>query len=157
MIGGGGLFFFFSFSLFSFLFPLLSIWQKIHFFYSKRAPSPAKTWNFSWKKGIFLLKKTSQPLKKLKFCIKNDKKFPERASSPTKTEVLHEKLKTVLPMGILKKKILDPQQKWQIDKKFTQKNTHPHNNLKFCMKNIKSSYLWGFWKKNSRPPTSPNF
>ena len=29
--------------------------------------------------------------------------------------------------------------------------------MKFCMKNWKSSYLWGFWKKKSRPPTSPNF
>ena len=36
------------------------------------------------------------------------KKVPKRAPIPAKTEVLHEKLKTVLPMGILKKNP-DPQ------------------------------------------------
>ena len=50
------------------------------------------------------------------------------------------------------------QKKWQKSaKKGTKKSTHPRKNLKFCMKNWKSSYLCGFWKKNSRPPTSPNF
>ena len=36
------------------------------------------------------------------------KKVPKRPPRPAKTEVLHEKLKIVLPMGILKKKIPTP-------------------------------------------------
>ena len=45
---------------------------------------------------------------------------------------------------------------WKNDKKLTKKIKN-HLNPKFCMKNWKPSYLWGFWKKKSRPPTSPNF
>ena len=79
------------------------------------------------KKGT---KKSTQPHKKLKFCMniwkssylrafkKMDKKVPKKgtkkSTQPRKnSEVLHEKLKIVLPMGILKKKKLknypDPQ------------------------------------------------
>ena len=43
------------------------------------------------------------------------------------------------------------------DKKGTKKTTQPRKKLKFCMKNWKPSYNRGFWKTNSRPPTSPNF
>merc|ERR1711980_70831 len=75
----------------------------------KRPPSPAKTEVLHEKKCLFLLKNTTQPLKKLKFCIKNDKKLTKKLTQkkknhPQKPEVLHEKLKTVLPIGILKKK-----------------------------------------------------
>ena len=80
----------------------------------KRAPSPPKTWSFISKNCLFLLKNTSQPRKKLKFCKKkwpkNDKKVPPKEHpAPQKPEVLHEKLKIVLPMGILKKKSPPPQ------------------------------------------------
>ena len=44
--------------------------KKWSFFYSKRAPSPAKTEVLHEKSFLFLLKKTSQPRKKLKFCMK---------------------------------------------------------------------------------------
>ena len=37
----------------------------------KTPPSPAKTEVLHEKKCIFLLKKTTQPRKKLKFCMKN--------------------------------------------------------------------------------------
>ena len=154
--------------------------KKWSFFYSKRAPSPAKTEVLHEKSFLFLLKKTSQPRKKLKFCMKkwqkNDKKRYQKEHPapqnlifcmkkkfffyskipPTlaknksfewkkiyffsfyfsfdfflfiflliffswskknwdsfynrskKNEVLHEKFKIVLPMGILKKKISTP-------------------------------------------------
>jgi len=42
-------------------------WQKK---VPKRAPSPAKTEVLHEKKSFFLLKKTTQPLKKQNFCIK---------------------------------------------------------------------------------------
>ena len=79
----------------------------------KRPPSPAKTAVLHEKKCLFLLKKTTQPRKKLKFCIKKDKKLTKKLTKKMKNhlkkpEVLHEKLKTVLPMGILKKKFLIP-------------------------------------------------
>ena len=74
----------------------------------KRAPNPAKTEVLHEKKCLFLPKKTTQPRKKLKFCMKkcqkNDKKIdPKKEKPPLKPEVLHEKLKIVLPFGILKK------------------------------------------------------
>ena len=50
----------------------------------------------------WLLPQFLKNLKKLSFF------YSKRASSPAKTEVLHEKLKIVLPMGILKKKISTP-------------------------------------------------
>ena len=93
--------------------------EKCVFFYSKRPPSPAKNWNFALKMTksfqkehpapkklkfclVFcLLKNTSQPHKKLKFCMKkwqkiNKKVPPKKYPAPQTTEVLHEKLKTVL-------------------------------------------------------------
>ena len=33
----------------------------------------------------------------------------------------------------------------------TKKSTQPRKKLKFCMKNWKPSYLWGFWKKSPTP------
>ena len=58
----------------------LSIWwlvrhflknlKKLSSFYSKRAPSPEKTEVLHEKKYIFLPKKTTQPRKKMKFCMK---------------------------------------------------------------------------------------
>merc|ERR1711980_69008 len=76
-------------------------------------PSPAKTEVLHEKKCLFLLKNTTQPRKKLKFCIKNDKKLTKKLTQKKKNhsqkpEVLHEKLKTVLPMRILKKKSRPP-------------------------------------------------
>ena len=78
----------------------------------KRAPNPAKTEVLHEKKCLFLLKKTTQPRKKLKFCIKKDKKLTKMTqkmkNNLKKPEVLHEKLKTVIPMRILKKKSQPP-------------------------------------------------
>ena len=90
--------------------------KKISFFYSKRPPSPAKTEVLYEKNCLFLLKKTSQPRKKLNFCmIKNDKKSSKKGTKKStqprtsfKFEVLHEKFKIVLPMVILKKKFSTP-------------------------------------------------
>ena len=52
----------------------------------KRRPNPAKTEVLHEKKCLFLLKKTTQPRKKLKFCMKkcqkNDKKI-EQKNHPT--------------------------------------------------------------------------
>ena len=62
--------------------------KKNVFFYSKRPPSPAKSWSFAWKNAKNLTTK-----------LKNHTKKPE---------VLHAKLKTVLLIGILKKKNLTP-------------------------------------------------
>ena len=67
----------------------------------KRPPSPAKADVLHEKKCRFLLKKSTQPRKKLKFCLKkckkNDQKIdPKNHPAPQKPEVLHEKLKTLL-------------------------------------------------------------
>ena len=83
------------------------------FFYSKRPPSPLKTEVLHEKACLFLLKKTSQPIKKLNFRMKKlqksaQKRYQKEHPAPQKPEVLHEKLKTALPRGILKKKSLRP-------------------------------------------------
>ena len=58
------------------------------FFYSKRPTSPPKTEVLLEKNCLFLLKKSSQPRKKLKFCMKrrqkSAKKVPKRAPIPSK-------------------------------------------------------------------------
>ena len=90
--------------------------KKISFFYSKRPPSPAKTEVLYEKNCLFLLKKTSQPRKKLNFCmIKNDKKSAKKGTKKSTYllkgfffKVLDENPKVVLNMGILKKNP-DPQ------------------------------------------------
>ena len=87
----------------------------MYFFYSKRPPTPAKTEVLHEKNVFFLLKKTTQPRKKLKFGMKKCQK---------------------------------------IDKKIDQKMKNHLKNPKFCMKNWKSSYLLGFWKKKM---STPNF
>ena len=46
----------------------------MYFFYSKRPPTPAKTEVLHEKKCLFLLKKTTQPRKKLKFGMKKCQK-----------------------------------------------------------------------------------
>ena len=61
--------------------------------WQKRAPTPAKTWSFAWKNCLFLLKNTTQPRKKLKFCMKKwqkiDKKGTKKSIQPRKNWVLH--------------------------------------------------------------------
>ena len=71
---------------------LIFCMKKKFFFYSKRSPTLAKNWIFAWKNDKKLTKKLTQ---KSRYQLKN-------------AEVLHEKLKIVLPMGILKKKIPTP-------------------------------------------------
>jgi len=56
----------------------------------KRAPIPAKTEILHEKNSIFLLKKTTQPRKKLKFCMKKGQKIdkqidPKNEKPPKKT------------------------------------------------------------------------
>ena len=68
----------------------------------KRPPSPAKTEVLYEKNCLFLLKKTSQPHKKLNFCMKNDKKVPKKGTQkstqpPKKAKVLYEKNCIFLP------------------------------------------------------------
>ena len=96
----------------------------------KRAPSPAKSEVLHEKKSFFLLKNTTHPRKKQKFWLKKKyffsfyfsfafflfiflldffswpkKNWDSFYNRGKKNEVLHEKLKIVLPMGILKTKI----------------------------------------------------
>ena len=60
--------------------------KKMSFFYSKRPPSLPKTEVFHEKNCLFLLKKTTQPRKKLNFCIKKwqkvDKKNDQKEEKP---------------------------------------------------------------------------
>jgi hypothetical protein len=81
------------------------------FFFSKRPPTPPKTEVLLEEKCLILLKKTSQPRKKITFCMKKMTKVPKRYRkehpSPQKPEVLHEKLKSSYLWG-LKKKISTP-------------------------------------------------
>ena len=128
---------------------------------------------------FFLLKKTSQPRKKLKFCMKkwqkNDKKRYQKEHPAPQNLIFCMKKKFFFyskrPPTLAKNWISPtPLVSFYFSSvfflfifllflflflrflfKFTLKK------MKFCMKNLKSSYLWGFWKKKSRPPTSPNF
>ena len=103
--------------------------EKLWFFYSKRAPSPTKTEVLHEKNVIFYSKKPPSLAKNsscaliiflfifllffsfyffFRFFFLDRKKLGFFLIENQKTEVLHEKLKIVLPMGILKKKIPTP-------------------------------------------------
>ena len=103
--------------------------KKLWFFYSKRAPSPSKTEVLHEKNVIFYSKKPPSLAKNsscaliiflfifllffsfyffFRFFFLDRKKMGFFLIENQKTEVLHEKLKFVLPMGILKKKIPTP-------------------------------------------------
>ena len=69
----------------------------VSFFYSKRASSPPKTEVLPEKQCLFLLKKTSQPRKKQKFCMKkwqkiDKKRYQKEHPPPQKREFLHKKM-----------------------------------------------------------------
>ena len=76
----------------------------------------------------FLLKKTSQPRKKLKFCMKNDKKRNQ------KEHPVPQKLKFCM-----KKRVF-----------LLKKTSQPLKKLKFCMKNDKK-----MTKKGTKKSTQP--
>merc|ERR1711973_957902 len=80
--------------------------------YQKEHPAPQKL-NFCNKKSvIFTQKDHPAPLKTQvlleKMPKKRQKDDPKKEKPPLKPEVLHEKIKIVLPMVILKKKISTP-------------------------------------------------
>merc|ERR1712243_156679 len=79
------------------------------FFTQKDHPAPQKL-KFCLKKIVFFNSKRPPSLAKNRnFACKNDKKLTQKMKNhPKKPEVLHEKLKVVLPMVILKKNP-DPQ------------------------------------------------
>ena len=81
--------------------------------FPKRASSPAKSEVLQKKKCLFYSKRPPSPAKNSSFAWKNDKKLTKKMTQKSRyqlknTEVLNEKLKTVLQMGILKKKISTP-------------------------------------------------
>ena len=144
--------------------------KKNVFFYSKRPPSPAKSWSFEWKMPKNWQKidqKNEKPPQKTrsfawkiencptygdfeKLTKKCQKKVPKRARTCSKSWRFAWKIENHPTYE-------DFEKLTKVPKKGTKKSTYLLKKLKFCMKNWKSSYLWGFWKKNSRPPTSPNF
>ena len=82
----------------------------MYFFTQKDHPAPQKLIVLHEKKCRFLLKKTIQPRKKLKLCIKKlTKKLPKRAPSPAKTSCFACKIENRPTYGDFEKKILDPQ------------------------------------------------
>ena len=134
------------------------------------------------KKNVFFYsKKTSQPRKKLKFCMKksqkNDKKrYQKDHPAPQKLKFCKKKsvfFYSKIPPILAKNKTFEWKKKnvflffffcffpffFLLDffslLRFLFKITL--KKMKFCMKNLKSSYPWWLWKKKSRPPTSPNF
>ena len=136
-------------------------WKKMSFFTQKRPPSLAKNWNFAWKNHKKMTKKgtkkTTQPRKNWSFVRKKVFFFTQKYHpSSQKTELLSEKKNIFFSFFFsfaffLFIFLLDFFSFLRFLFKITLKK------MKFCMKNLKSSYLWGFWKKKSRPPTSPNF
>ena len=127
----------------------------------KIPPSPSKTEVLHAKYCIFYSKKTTQPPKKLMFSIKNWQKIDQKAHpAPQKVKFCMKKIVFFYshrPPRLPKHWIGAWKNDKKVPKKGTKKSIHSRKKLKFCMKNWKSSYLWGFWKKNSRPPTSPNY
>ena len=88
------------------------------------------------KKGT---KKTTQPRKKLKFCMKILSFFTQKdLPASQKTEILHEKLTN----------------NWQ---KSSQKEHPAPQKPEVLHEKLKTVLHLGILKKNSRPPTSPNF
>ena len=100
-------------------------------FVLKKSIQPLKNWSFAWRYCLFLLKNTSQPRKKLKFCMKkwqkNEKKGTKKTTQPRKNWsfawkkciFLHKK--TTQP----RKKLKFGMKKCQkIDKKIDQKICH---------------------------------
>ena len=90
---------------------------------SKRAPSPAKTEVLHENIVFLLLKKTSQPRKKLKFCMKNGKKTTKKGT----------------------KKSTQPRKNWSFAWKkkffFTQKNHPASQKTKFLHKKMTKKWL----------------
>ena len=80
----------------------------------KTRPNPAKNEVLHEKECIFLLKKTTQPRKKLKFCMKkcpkNDQKMdPKNHPTPQKTRSFAWKIENRPTYGDFEKKNIDPQ------------------------------------------------
>ena len=80
----------------------------------ERAPSPAKTEVLHEQKCIFLLKKTTHPRKKLKFCMKKCQKIEKKIDqknhpAPQKTRSFAWKIENRPTYEDFEKKNLDPQ------------------------------------------------
>ena len=129
----------------------LHFFHFFHFFHFTISPRALRALRPA---GLALLRKMSK---------KWQKKVPNRAPSPAKSDILHD-------FFFFTQKGHPPSQKTEfLHEKMTKKwlKNWPKKAdtsakmLKFCMKNLKSSYLWGFWKKKKKkkfqPPTSPNF
>ena len=137
--------------------------KNVYFFYSKRLPSLAKNWNFAWKNHKKITKKgtkkTTQPRKNQSFVRKKVFFLLKNTTHPRKKQKFLVKKKYNFSFYfLLIFFFLFFFWFFSLDRK---KNgilfIIEAKKMKFCMKNLKASYLWGFWKKKSRPPTSPNF
>jgi len=137
-------------------------WKKMSFFTQKRPPSLAKNWNFAWKNHKKMTKKgtkkTTQPRKNWSFVRKKVFFLLKNTTHPRKKQNFWVKKKKNLFIFLLLFFFLFFFWIFSLDrKKIGILFIIEAKKMKFCMKNLKSSYLWGFWKKKSRPPTSPNF
>ena len=92
------------------------------------------------KNVVFLLKKSTQPRRNMKFYIKKNYFFTQKEHPASqKIEVLHEKMT----------------KNWQ--KKVPKRAPSPAKTWSFAWKIENRPTSGDFEKKNSRPPTSPNF
>ena len=136
----------------------------MYFFYSKRPPSPAKADVLHEKKCRFLLKKTIQPRKNLKFCIKKwHKRYQKDHPSPQKLKFCMKKKyfftqKDHPPPH--KPEVLHEQMRKNWQKRYQKEHPAPLKTWIVAWKIKNRPTYWDFEKKKiekkSRTPTSPN-
>ena len=114
------------------------------FFTQKDLPASQKTeiLHEKWQKNDKKRYQKEHPApQKLKFCMKKKVFFYSKK-----------------PPSLAKNKIFAEKKYKKMTKNWPKKADNQAWNLKFCMKNLKSSYLWGFWKKILDPHSLiPNF
>ena len=131
---------------------------------TKNTTQPRKNWSFAKKHVVFFTQKDLPASQKTEILHekwqRNEKKSTKKSTQPRKNWSFAWKkffFYSKRPPSLAKNWIFAWKNDKKLTKKWPKKADTSSKMLKFCMKNLKSSYLWGFWKKKSRPPTSPNF